>query len=65
MASPTPGALAGRVALVTGSTDGIGLASARALAEQGCTIVLNGLGEPAAIGPESPTAAIPMPGQLG
>ncbi|MBK9364527.1 MAG: 3-hydroxybutyrate dehydrogenase [Rubrivivax sp.] len=41
--------LSGRVALVTGSTDGIGLASARALAEQGCTIVLNGLGEPAAI----------------
>jgi len=38
--------LAGRVALVTGSTDGIGLATARALAGQGCTMMLNGLGDP-------------------
>ena len=41
--------LEGRVALVTGSTDGIGLATARALAAQGCTLMLNGLGEPEAI----------------
>jgi len=41
--------LGGRVALVTGSTDGIGLATARALAAQGCTVLLNGLGEPEAI----------------
>jgi 3-hydroxybutyrate dehydrogenase len=41
--------LEGRVALVTGSTDGIGLASARALAAQGCAVMLNGFGEPAAV----------------
>jgi 3-hydroxybutyrate dehydrogenase len=41
--------LQGRVALVTGSTDGIGLACARALAAQGCTVLLNGLGDPEAI----------------
>lgn len=39
----------GRVALVTGSTDGIGLATARALAAQGCTLMLNGLGAPQVI----------------
>ena len=37
--------LDGRVALVTGSTDGIGLATARALAAQGCAMMLNGFGE--------------------
>ena len=42
-------ALARRVALVTGSTDGIGLATAHALAAQGSTVMLNGLGEADAI----------------
>jgi 3-hydroxybutyrate dehydrogenase len=38
-----------RVALVTGSTSGIGLGIAYALAEQGCSIMLNGFGEHAQI----------------
>jgi 3-hydroxybutyrate dehydrogenase len=37
--------LAGRVAVVTGSTSGIGLGIARALAHAGADIVVNGLGE--------------------
>jgi 3-hydroxybutyrate dehydrogenase len=41
--------LQGRVALVTGSTSGIGLGIAKALAAAGAEIVLNGFGEPAAI----------------
>ncbi|MBV9250377.1 MAG: 3-hydroxybutyrate dehydrogenase [Acetobacteraceae bacterium] len=46
-ASPRP--LEGRVALVTGSTSGIGLAVAGALAAEGAMIVLNGLGDRAEI----------------
>jgi 3-hydroxybutyrate dehydrogenase len=41
--------LKGHVAIVTGSTSGIGMAMARALAGQGCNIVINGLGDPAKI----------------
>jgi 3-hydroxybutyrate dehydrogenase len=37
--------LKGKSALVTGSTSGIGLGIARALAGQGCNIMLNGLGD--------------------
>ena len=41
--------LVGRVAVVTGSTSGIGLGIARALAKAGADVVLNGLGDPAEI----------------
>src|SRR6478609_7728279 len=37
-----------RRALVTGSTSGIGLGIAKALASQGCDLMLNGFGEPGA-----------------
>ncbi|WP_029003209.1 3-hydroxybutyrate dehydrogenase [Azorhizobium doebereinerae] len=39
----------GRNAVVTGSTSGIGLAIAHALAAEGCNVMLNGFGDPAAI----------------
>ena len=48
-ASATPQTTAplhGRVAIITGSTSGIGLGIARALASAGADIVLNGLGNP-------------------
>lgn len=38
--------LEGKVAVITGSTDGIGLAIARALASQKVSIMLNGFGDP-------------------
>lgn len=37
--------LSGKHALITGSTSGIGLGIARALAVQGCTLTINGFGE--------------------
>ncbi len=48
--------LASRNALITGSTSGIGLAVARALAKAGANVTINGLGDPAAI--EKERAAI-------
>ena len=43
------GFLDGRTAVITGSTSGLGLGYARALAAEGCAIMLNGFGEAAAI----------------
>jgi 3-hydroxybutyrate dehydrogenase len=41
--------LQGKVAMVTGSTSGIGLAIARALAAQGAKLMINGFGDPSVI----------------
>ncbi len=41
--------LQGRTAVITGSTSGIGLAIAKALAQVGCNLVLNGFAEPRAL----------------
>jgi 3-hydroxybutyrate dehydrogenase len=41
--------LKGKVAIVTGSTSGIGLGIAAALAAEGCTLMLNGFGDPGEI----------------
>ena len=48
--------LANKTALVTGSTSGIGLGIAKALARQGANIVLNGFGD--AEGPQAEVAAL-------
>ena len=48
--------LKGKTALVTGSTSGIGLGIAKALAEQGANIVLNGFGD--VDGPKAEIAAL-------
>jgi len=47
--SRLPALLKGKNAIVTGSTSGIGLGIARALASNGCNIMLNGFGEKSAI----------------
>ena len=44
-----PRALDGKVAIVTGSTSGIGLGIATALAAAGAMIVINGFGDPTEI----------------
>lgn len=44
--------LKGKNAIVTGSTSGIGLAIAYALAKEGCNLMLNGMGDKAAIDKE-------------
>lgn len=41
--------LAGKTALITGSTSGIGLAYAKILAGEGANVVINGFGDPDAI----------------
>jgi 3-hydroxybutyrate dehydrogenase len=47
--NPTPGDLAGKAAIVTGSTSGIGLGIARAFAHTGMHVMLNGFGDKAEI----------------
>jgi 3-hydroxybutyrate dehydrogenase len=46
LAAPVRSSLEGRVSLVTGSTSGVGLGIARALAAAGSAVVLNGFGRP-------------------
>jgi 3-hydroxybutyrate dehydrogenase len=48
-AAPAARPLAGKGAIVTGSTSGIGLGVAKALAEAGADVMLNGFGDAAAI----------------
>ena len=49
--------LEGKVALVTGSTSGIGLAIAKALAAEGARLMINGFGDPAGIERNVPNLA--------
>lgn len=50
--------LTGKTAIVTGSTSGIGLAYAKALAGAGATVVINGFGDAAAIEAERAALAV-------
>ncbi len=53
----SPKGLAGKVSLVTGSTSGIGLGIARALAAAGSEVVLNGFGRPEEVAAAQATIA--------
>lgn len=57
--------IAGKVALVTGSIDGIGHATASALAAQGCHVMLHGLGDPAEIEAKRSALAAGSKGKIG
>ena len=46
--------LQGKTALVTGSTSGIGLGIAKALASEGANVIINGFGDAAALPPADP-----------
>jgi 3-hydroxybutyrate dehydrogenase len=48
-ADPAPGELRGKAAIITGSTSGIGLGIAQALASAGADVMLNGFGDAAEI----------------
>lgn len=52
-----------RNALITGSTSGIGLAIARALAAQGLNVTLNGFGDAAEIEAEQTSSAASASGR--
>ncbi len=52
--------LKGKTALITGSTSGIGLGLARALAAQGANILLNGFGDS-----QGPSAELASPAVCG
>lgn len=54
-------ALGGKIALITGGTSGIGLATARLLAENGATVIVNGRGQASV---DAALASLP-PGVLG
>ncbi len=55
--------LKGKTALITGSTSGIGLACAKALAAEGAAVMINGFGDAAAI--EAERAALAAAGKAG